>query len=149
MNNAARKTMRTNVGERWRTGEARCASQMGVSISDLAQRLGITTRTIRWYEAKGIITPRRVAGARRFSDVDARRLERVLCDLRLGFSLAEIRGWLAAENASGPGSNRLQLLQTRRARLLALRADVETALYEIDGEVCRLRKRVRRLKASS
>ncbi|MBW2687921.1 MAG: MerR family transcriptional regulator, partial [Deltaproteobacteria bacterium] len=44
------------------------------SISDLASEFGITHRTIRFYESKGLLTPQRLNGARIYSRRDRARL---------------------------------------------------------------------------
>ena len=61
------------------------------SISELAQEFGVTTRTIRYYEDQGLISPERDGVSRVFSSRDRVRLKLALRGKRLGFSLAEIR----------------------------------------------------------
>ena len=64
------------------------------SISELAEDLGITARTIRFYEDKGLIEPERAGSTRVYSHRDRGRLALILRGKRLGFSLREIREWL-------------------------------------------------------
>lgn len=63
-------------------------------IEDVAERSGLTKRTIRYWEEMGLLKPpsRTEGGYRLFSDDDLQRLQRIkkLKSL-LGFSLAEIR----------------------------------------------------------
>ena len=63
-----------------------------LSIGDLASRTGLSVSAIRFYETKGLVTPRRNAGGqRRFLRADVRRLSFVLIAQQLGFSIDRIR----------------------------------------------------------
>lgn len=61
------------------------------TISQLAGELDISTRSIRFYEEKGLITPRRTLGNHRiYSRRDRARLKLILRGKRFGYSLKEI-----------------------------------------------------------
>ncbi|MBU4277058.1 MAG: MerR family DNA-binding transcriptional regulator [Proteobacteria bacterium] len=61
------------------------------TIAELAQELEISTRTIRFYEEKGLISPERTSGNRRiYSKRDRARLKLILRGKRFGYSLEEI-----------------------------------------------------------
>ena len=64
-----------------------------LKIGELAQRLGLNVRTIRYYEAIGLLpAPARTEGGYRlYSPADERRLRFVLQAKRVGFSLEEIQ----------------------------------------------------------
>ncbi|HYG29027.1 MAG TPA: redox-sensitive transcriptional activator SoxR [Allosphingosinicella sp.] len=67
-----------------------------LTIGELARRTGLSVSAIRFYEAKGLLSPIRTAGnQRRFLRADIRRLSFALVAQRLGLSLAEIEGELA------------------------------------------------------
>src|SRR2546428_12505690 len=74
------------------------------TIEQVATRTGLTKRTLRYYEEVGLLTPtdRTEGNYRRYSEMDIQRLERIkkLRDL-LGFSLAEIRELLNADDERG------------------------------------------------
>ena len=59
------------------------------TISELAKEFGITTRTIRFYEDKGLISPERNGQKRVFSARDKTRLKLILRGKRVGLSLDE------------------------------------------------------------
>ncbi len=63
--------------------------QASYSIGDLSKEFNITTRSIRFYEDKGLITPTRKGQTRIYSQRDKVRLRLILRGKRLGFSLAE------------------------------------------------------------
>jgi DNA-binding transcriptional MerR regulator len=78
------------------------------SITDLAREFDITTRTIRFYEDQGLLSPRREGQKRLYSPRDRTLLKLILRGKRLGFSLAESRKLFEMyDPASG---NRQQLL---------------------------------------
>ena len=64
-------------------------------IAEFAQMFGVTPRTIRFYEDKGLLAPARIgsgrAASRQFGPSDYARFERILRGKRLGFSLDDIR----------------------------------------------------------
>jgi DNA-binding transcriptional MerR regulator len=78
------------------------------SIGDLATEVGISTRAIRFYESKGLITPRRVGANRVYSKRDRARLLLILRGKRLGFSLDEVAEYLNLYDADP-----YQVAQTR------------------------------------
>jgi DNA-binding transcriptional MerR regulator len=61
------------------------------TISQLAEEFDISTRTIRFYEEKGLIAPRRSKGNQRiYTRRDRARLKLILRGKRFGYSLDEI-----------------------------------------------------------
>ncbi|MGH6691949.1 MAG: MerR family transcriptional regulator [Gammaproteobacteria bacterium] len=120
------------------------------SISDLAKEFEVTTRTIRFYEDQGLLSPKRAGTARIFSNRDRIRLKLALRGKRLGFSLAEIRELFELYDVSRDEKKQLEAflarLERRRALLEQQREDIEVMLNEIDffANQCR-----RLLKGSS
>lgn len=73
------------------TGETPAApSQSVFAIGELAHEFDVTLRTIRFYEDKGLLNPRRVGTKRLYSRRDRARLKLILLGKKVGFSLAEI-----------------------------------------------------------
>ena len=72
-------------------------------ISELASELGITARAIRFYEAKGLLTPPRVNGGRVYTRRERARLKLVLRAKSIGFSLAEVKQFLDLYGDRGEG----------------------------------------------
>ena len=64
------------------------------TISELADELNVTTRTIRFYEDKDLLRPQRLGANRVFNYQDRARLHLILRGKRLGFSLEEIREFI-------------------------------------------------------
>lgn len=105
------------------------------SISDLAAEFGVTTRAIRFYEAKRLLAPGRVGNTRVFRRRDRARLALIVRGKRLGLSLREISEYLALYDADiEHGTHNGQLLERIDARLGELerqRRDVDTAIDEL------------------
>lgn len=106
------------------------------TISELAREFDVTTRTIRFYEDQGLLSPKRDGTSRIFSQRDRVRLKLALRGKRLGFSLAEIRELFELYDVSRDEHKQLEeflaRLELRRAHLEQQREDIEVMLREID-----------------
>ncbi len=107
------------------SGAIRCGDEAErlFSVTDLARDLGITARTLRFYEDRGLIAPRRVASARVYSNRERARMILVLRGKTLGFSLREIKDYLDLYDAD-PAH------ETQRRALLVKIAERRTSLDE-------------------
>jgi MerR family transcriptional regulator, thiopeptide resistance regulator len=71
-----------------------------LEIGDVARRTGLSHRALRFYEARGLVTPLRLSGGRRaYGPGELARLNAVVALKRAGFSLAEIGRTLAGRHA--------------------------------------------------
>jgi DNA-binding transcriptional MerR regulator len=108
-----------------------------VQIGQVAERTGLSLRTIRFYEESGLVVPtsRSEGGFRLYSDDDVARLEVIKRMKPLGFSLEEMRELLtllADLAAATPGRERLvdrlrMFHEAARVRVDALRAELAVA----------------------
>ncbi len=80
------------------------------SIGDLASTFDVTTRAIRFYESKGLISPKRVGGSRAYTQGDRNRLHLILRAKRLGFTLDNIAEHLDLYDADTSQPQQLQEL---------------------------------------
>lgn len=106
------------------------------SIGDLAGEFGITTRTIRFYESRNLITPNRRGTQRFYTRRDRARLSIILRAKNLGFSLEDVAAYLDLYDAD-PG----QQVQTRM-----LLEKVETAIADLQKKRADLDRTLRDLK---
>jgi DNA-binding transcriptional MerR regulator len=90
------------------------------SIADLASEFGISTRAIRFYESKGLLSPERLGATRIFRKRDRARLILILRGKRLGFTLRDISDYLSLYDAD----------RTQQVNLLAGKVDERIALLE-------------------
>jgi DNA-binding transcriptional MerR regulator len=105
-------------------------------IAELCREFGITLRTIRFYEDKGLLSPRRVSGARVYTRRDRARLALILRSKAIGASLSEIKHYLDLYGAHGEGrvqQMKFVLDRTTKAiaELEAKRAAIEASLAEL------------------
>ena len=80
-------------------------------VQAFADLFDVTPRAVRFYEDKGLVTPRREGGSRVFGPVEYVRFERILRAKRLGFSLDDIK--VVLDVTDGNVKDRVELLQRR------------------------------------
>jgi DNA-binding transcriptional MerR regulator len=117
-----------------------------MQIGEVAERTGLTQRTLRYYEAIGLLAPatRMEGGFRLYTEEDIRRLEQIVQLKRLlGFSLAEIRQIVEAdetlrqirqENKSKPDP------YERRSRLERAAEILESQLATVQSRIESMRE---------
>jgi DNA-binding transcriptional MerR regulator len=105
------------------------------TIGELAAELVVTTRTIRFYESKGLIAPARRGVARAYSRRDRARLMLILRGKNLGFSLEAIGEYLKLYDADPAHIAQTQMLlsgvEEAIDKLQAKRADLDRTLKEL------------------
>ena len=103
---------------------------MEYTVKALAELAGVTPRTLRWYDQKGLLKPRRTteAGYRIYGPGEVDRLQAILFYKELGLELEAVREILDA-----PGFDRVAALEARRRRLDALILTVEKTIEEAKG----------------
>ena len=106
------------------------------TIGQLAAEFDITTRTIRFYEARGLIAPLRAGTARIYSRRDRARLALILRGKNLGFSLEDIAEYLALYDVD----------PSQRVQTEALVAKVEAAIADLNRKRADLDRSLRDLK---
>lgn len=108
-----------------------------MTIADLAREFDVTTRTIRFYEDEGLISPTRKGQRRIYGPRDRVRLKLIMRGKRLGFSLGEIREMIDLYDADPTEVAQLKLfirkIRERRAVLAQQREDIDTILGELDA----------------
>jgi DNA-binding transcriptional MerR regulator len=116
------------------------------TVGELASELGVTTRTLRHYEAEGLLRPERVGQNRVYSARDRARLRLVLRGRRFGMTLAECRE--IVDMYDGAASSERRQLEILLARLddiaedlRARQADLRRTLGEVAevADQCRSR----------
>lgn len=107
------------------------------SISELAKEFDVTTRSIRFYEDQGLLTPTRQGQTRIYSRQDKVRLKLTLRGKRLGFSLADIRELFDLYDADKSSRTQLRsmlsLIEEKRQTLGQQLEDIKMVLLELDA----------------
>lgn len=122
------------------------------TIAELSEEFDVTARTIRFYEAEGMIAPERRGTQRLFYQRDRVRLKLILRGKRLGFSLAEIREIIDLYDAEPGETGQLQYLldkvKERRADLEQRLLDIAETLTELADVESQTQERLSQLKKS-
>lgn len=110
------------------------------TISQLAEEFGITTRTMRFYEEKGLIKPQREGQKRLYSAADRVRIKLILRGKRIGMSLAEsaqvIDMYDPKHNNADQLNSLLNTVRSQRELLQQQKSDIDemlTSLAEVEG----------------
>ena len=101
---------------------------MEYTVKALADLSGVTARTLRWYDQKGLLKPLRVsdAGYRIYGPEQVDRLQLILFYRALGLELSAIRSIL-----DDPGFDRLAALQSHLAELVGRREQLEKLILTV------------------
>ena len=104
-------------------------------IAELAREFGVTTRTIRYYEDKGLLSPRRKGQRRVYAPRDRVRLRLIMRGKRLGFSLDEIRELIDLYDVDPSEATQLRhfldKISEHKAVLVRQQADIAETLSEM------------------
>ena len=119
------------------------------TITQLTQEFDVTTRTLRFYEAQGLVSPHRRGRQRLYTPGDRTRIKLILRGKRLGFSLNEIKEMIEMYGSAPGETGQLHLLldriAARREELLEKQRDIELTLLELDEVEVGARERIAEL----
>jgi DNA-binding transcriptional MerR regulator len=105
------------------------------SVTELARDLGVTPRTIRFYEDQGLISPQRAGNTRVYTHRDRARMILILRGKQLGFSLRDIKEYLDLYALDATQTEQVQhLARKARERIDMLESQlqaVKTTLSEL------------------
>lgn len=106
-----------------------------IGITELTEEFGVTTRTLRFYEDRKLLSPFRRGRKRLYRPRDRIRLRLILRGKRLGLSLDEIAEIIDLyDETSGPQKQidkLLERIEARRSALKSQQKDIEDALSEL------------------
>lgn len=120
------------------------------TIGELARDYDVTTRSIRFYEEQGLLSPKRTGQNRVYCVKDRVRLKLILRGKRLGFSLAEVKSLFEMYD-SNPNSAvqleaMLELTEQKRAVLRQQLEDIQMLMNELDDVEARCREELAEIK---
>ena len=118
---------------------------MALTIGQVAKSTGVAARTIRFYEAAGVLAaPRRTgAGYRQYSEDGVQQLLFVRRARALGLSLRDLKPLLAALNGGVPGPARPRVRELVRAHLSAVQAQIRE-LGQLESQLAHVLRRMQR-----
>ena len=105
------------------------------TATELANALGVSSRTLRFYETKNLINPTRVGNRRIYNYQDCARMKLILRGKRIGFSLDDIKEFLDLYDSKADQTSQIQMLvnkvSLRITQLTEQQHDIETTLNEL------------------
>ena len=126
-----------------------------VRIGDMARKYGVTLRTLRFYEDKGLLNPQRDGSTRLYTRRDRARLKLILLGRKVGFSLRDVKQMLDLYDPSGTNTKQLRLAldksEKQLSRLQKQRQAIDDAIGELTGTMAVVRQMLseRPLQASA
>ena len=118
------------------------SAQPEMSISQMSRLFGVSLRTLRFYEDRGLIKPRREGNARYYRATDRVRMEMILKGKKLGFTLTVILDLLGGKGATETTDLEEQL---NPQQIVTQIGHLERQRSEIEGAIERLRATQSRL----
>ena len=118
-------------------------------ISELAKEFDITTRSIRFYEDLGLLTPERKGNTRIYNGRDRIRLKLILRGKRLGFSLADIKELFElydTDQSTEQLNYMIRLIEEKKAALQQQANDIQAVMMELNAEQLRCQNTLRSMK---
>lgn len=108
-----------------------------IRIGDMANLFGVTLRTLRFYEDKGLITPKREGNTRLYSRRDVSRLKLIMLGRKVGFSLREVKQIMDLYDPEGRNIKQLRTLidksERQMVKLEKQREAIEEAMSDLQN----------------
>jgi DNA-binding transcriptional MerR regulator len=111
-----------------------------LTVTELGRDIGVTARTLRFYEDKGLIMPQRAGSTRVYTHRDRARMILILRGKRLGFSLREIKEYLDLYESDTSQREQIQLLLRGVNDRIERLEQQSTALLQTLKELTEIRK---------
>lgn len=105
------------------------------TVTELAAELGLTPRALRFYETKGLISPKRAGNTRVYTHRDRARMIIVLRGKKLGFSLRQIKEYLDLYDMDRTQITQLRVLRAIAVKRIAALEEQKRALEETLAEL--------------
>ena len=113
-------------------------------IGEMAKTYGVTLRTLRFYEDKGLLNPQRDGSTRLYTRRDKARLKLILLGRKVGFSLRDVKQMMDLYDPTGSNTKQLRLTldksEKQLARLQKQRALIEDAINELSNSMAAVRQ---------
>lgn len=110
-----------------------------MSIREMCEAFDVTARTLRFYEAKELISPIREGQKRLYTKRDRARLKLILRGKRFGFSLEEIRQLLdlyhVGDQQASQFARTYEIAKERLNVMVAQRDELNEAIEELKDQI--------------
>ena len=104
-------------------------------IGEVSEQFDVTLRTLRFYEDKGLISPKRVGVTRLYSRKDRARIKLILQGKKVGFSLREVKHLIELYEPGGSNTVQMRAIMNKSTKQLekmkAQRVAIDEAIDEL------------------
>ncbi len=114
-----------------------------MTIGEMASEFNVSLRTLRFYEDRKLLRPRREGNTRLYSATDRLRMQMIMKGKQLGFTLTEVHDLLGNYESTDDFEGKLKPQQ-----IVTQIDHLERQRAEIDGAIARLRATHERLSAA-
>ncbi|PWJ81649.1 DNA-binding transcriptional MerR regulator [Pseudaminobacter salicylatoxidans] len=104
-------------------------------IGEIAKKYGVTLRTLRFYEDKGLLSPKRDGATRLYTRREEVRLKLILLGRKVGFSLRDVKQMLDLYEPQGSNVKQLRLALDKSEKQLGRLNKQRQAIDEAIGEL--------------
>ncbi len=104
-------------------------------IGEMASEFGVTLRTLRFYEDRGLLAPVRDGNSRLYTRRDRARLRLILLGRKVGFSLREVKQMLDLYDPQGTNIRQMRVALEKSEKQLTRLRQQRTALDEAISEL--------------
>ncbi|MGL4490323.1 MAG: MerR family transcriptional regulator [Rhizobiaceae bacterium] len=115
-------------------------------IGEVSEQFNVTLRTLRFYEDKGLITPKRVGVTRLYSRRDRARIKLILQGKKVGFSLREVKHLIELYEPGGSNTVQMRAIMNKSIKQLdkmkAQRTAIDEAIEELTNGINNLADRL-------
>jgi DNA-binding transcriptional MerR regulator len=115
-------------------------------IGDMARTFGVTLRTLRFYEDKGLLSPKRDGSTRLYTRRDRARLKLILLGRKVGFTLRDVKHMIDLYDPKGSNAKQLKVVldksEKQMARLLKQKEAIDEAIGDLGQAMETARKQL-------
>ena len=112
-------------------------------IGEMSKTFDVTLRTLRFYEDKGLLNPKREGTTRLYTRRDRTRLKLILLGRKVGFSLRDVKQMMDLYDPNGANIKQLKLTleksEKQLARLHKQRAVLDEAIGDLSSAMATVR----------
>ena len=112
-------------------------------IGDMASEFDVTLRTLRFYEDKGLLSPKREGSTRLYSRRDRTRLQLILLGRKVGFTLRDVKQMIDLYDPKGSNAKQLRVTLEKSEKQMNRLVKQREALEEAIGDLGQLIDNVR------
>lgn len=117
-------------------------------IGDMAKMFGVTLRTLRFYEDKGLLNPKREGTTRLYTRRDRARLRLILLGRKVGFTLRDVKHMIDLYDPKGANTKQLKVMLEKSEKQMSRLAKQRESLDEAIDDLAKAMELARKMLTS-